>query len=204
MKFTIEFSPKKYFLRIIILSSTLLGTCYYISPYIALFEFQKALKNQDQTTYANYINFPSVRKSLKPQIKLALTKAVTGDFNLKPYRTLSLIFIDPLVNGIVDATVTPRGLKLLLENGTILQDNKSSEKSNSKQKSSNQSDTSQSKASKKEKNQIKLYYSNLNLFVLSSQKSSTETPIKAFWQRNGLFKWKLSSFIIPSDFLNLR
>ena len=45
-------------------------------------------------------------------------------------------------------------------------------------------------------NQIKLFYYNPNVFILSSQYVHSGEVIKAFWIREGLFKWKLNSIDI--------
>ena len=188
----------KYLRKTLYALPVLFGGLIFTSPYIAILDFKTAIETNDMNKYNSYINFPSVRNSLKPQINLAVREAISSKLNSSSFSAFGLLFIEPVVNRLVDSAVTPNGLKLLLDKGTISQ-SMTNEPSKKTEVKSAKTENKQSK----NKNIIKLFYLNPNVFVLSSQSGDLQEPIKAIWVRNGFFNWKLNSLSIPPTLLNL-
>lgn len=188
----------KYLRKTLYVLPVLFGGLIFTSPYIAILDFKTAIETNDMNKYNSYINFPSVRNSLKPQINLAVREAISSKLNSSSFSAFGLLFIEPVVNRLVDSAVTPNGLKLLLDKGTISQ-SMTNEPSKKTEVKSEKTENKQSK----NKNIIKLFYLNPNVFVLSSQSGDLQEPIKAIWVRSGFFNWKLNSLSIPPTLLNL-
>ena len=166
----------------------------YFSPYISILGFKSAVESKDTEEARQYIDFPSVRRSLKDQLREALTKKIATRIAEEPFGPIKMILISPMVGRVVsstiDATVTPNGLKILLSQGTF-----SSKDSNGVQKSGYNSN-------KGNKVRISLYYKGLNRFILRSDIPNISEPMKAYWKRDMLWKWKLSSIELPYELMN--
>ena len=179
-----------------------IGAFLYITPYLSLLDFKSAVENSNYPKANQYINFPSVRKSLKVQIKDNLNIAYAKEIRSSPYAAFGLVLIEPIVNNIVDMTVTANGLKLLIEKGLLT----SSEPKTVNSKASKKKNTNQKIAKtkpNKSTSKIHLYYSNFNTFILSSKVEQAKKPIITYWKRKGPFKWRLNSLSIPYELLKI-
>ncbi len=175
----------------------LFGFSFFISPYLALFRFKMALDNSDHVTLNSMIAFSSLRTSLKKQIKAPLARKFKQRIGSNLFSDLGILMAEPIVNSIVDSTTTPRGIKLLLNNGILSNSNTSN--NHIKPNISKLDDFDKDK---EQENKISLFYTNLNRFVLSSDTNNTNQPVKAYWQRSNLFDWKLISVEIPVEILD--
>jgi len=190
----------RYLRRLILTLSLFFSGSVFVSPYFSILNFKKAIDSKDYNLAKNYINFPTVRSSLKTQIKFAVDSSFSKNQFLNPYTALGLVLIDPLINSIVDSTVTPQGLNILLREGLI---------SNSKHLSSNSNNSTRSNLNKttsiayQTDPKINLYYISLNRFMLSTSVPNSNKPIEALWSRNGIFHWHLYSITIPNNLLQL-
>ncbi len=171
----------------------------FLTPYISLLLLNQSIKNKNYIQTNRYIDYPSVRKSIRGQLSKSITKTVTQEMKENRYMLLSLIFIKPIVNGLVEVAInsiiTPEGLILLLEKGQI--NNESLKDKNNPEKELNGS----SNLDTNKKPNINLYYKNLNLFVLENKIDNIEKPIKAYFKRDGLSKWRLFSIKIPEEII---
>ncbi len=197
MKIQFEISLRKNFIRLIYSSALLFTGFYFSTPYISILKFQSAIRNNESTVASRYIDFRSVRSSLKSQLRESANRAITNRIPINAYSTFGLIFIDPIINKIVDSTVTPFGLNLLLSQGTLI-------KSEQEIKSKRLNDKKENKiySNSPDKPLIRLFYNNLNEFVVSS-KTKDNQPIKAYLKRRGLFHWQLYKLYIPQKILEI-
>ena len=124
-------------------------------------------------------------------LRFSFSKRFIDGLKYKPFTSLGLILLNPIIDRVVDATVTPKGLNLLLNfgqfSGTGSEPRINNEYSNRSNKKSN----------------ITLYYKSFNKFVLSSQVKRASSPIIALWVRHNYFHWRLSSITIPDDLIRI-
>ena len=191
MNFKIKFKKRLFYP--VLISSILLGGYLYATPYLSIIGFKSAVESRDTETARKYINFISVRRSLKDQLSETLSKRIALEIEDEPLKGLRMLIIGPMVHAIVDstidATVTPNGLNVLLNSGEL-----------SKQDSSNVE-----VIKPKSKSKVRLYYKTINRFVLRSDIPDIEEPMKAYWKRDGITHWKLTSIELPFELMsNLR
>ena len=178
------------------------GAFTYITPYLSILNFKSALQNDNFGKANQYVDFPSVRNSLKVQIKENFNTAYASEIRSTPYASFGLVLLEPIVNRIVDMTVTANGLKLLLDRGLLANSETQvvNEGSIDTQNSSTDLDVSHQKVVKPK---IKLYYYNFNTFILSSTVDRANKPIISYWKREGIFHWRLNSLSLPHELLKI-
>ncbi len=164
----------------------------YLTPYISLFSFKKAIDNNDSAEAAKYIDFISLRKSIGSQVKFVLRDRTAQMGSINSLVDISLFMINPIldnmVESIVDFTVTPNGLALLVNNGEL---SNNSLDSLPKQTQGNHLNDSEPK--------ISLYYKSLNEFILSSQVKDINEPIIISLRRERVVFWKISQALLPIE-----
>ncbi len=193
MAFTLPKPKKRNLFRLILISIGLFSCYLYSTPYLSLLRFKILLDRNDLNKANEFIDYPSVRSSLKEQIDKRLSTKLSRDISNQmigtPLGELTMIIINPIVNKLVsatiDTTVSPKGLKILLEQGRLVK----------KTESSKYPATDIPK--KDNKKDIKLYYRNINEFVLENKYSKFKEPITVFWKRDGITGWKLTRIKLP-------
>ena len=182
--------------------TTSFGVFTYITPYISILNFKSALENDNYGKANQYIDFPSVRQSLKIQIKENVNRAYATEIRTYPYASFGLVLLEPIVNRIVDMTVTANGLKLLLDKGLLANSETQVVNEGSINTHNNSADIDVSHE-KVLKPKINLYYYNFNTFILSSTVDRAHKPIISYWKRDGIFHWRLNSLSLPHELLRI-
>ena len=164
----------------------------YLTPYLSILGFKSAIERKDYEGARKYIHFNSVRRSLKSQLLPALQQRTEREISESSFGELKLLLVKPVlkvvVDTTVDSTVTPYGLKLLLETGRLTQRIGSDEDRTSHKKS---------KSSKAVK--VRLFYENFNVFVLSTLTAGNKGTINSYWGRESFFNWKLNAIELPTE-----
>ena len=94
-----------------------LAAAYVVAaPYWTVHQMKSAAQRRDGEALAEYIDFPSVRQSLKDQLNALYLKGMADDEKMadNPFATLGAAFAGVMVDRIVDAYVTPAGLAQLM------------------------------------------------------------------------------------------
>ena len=181
---------------------------FYATPYLSLLGFKTALENKDSERAKKFVNFETVRQSLKVQLKESVIKKTEKEIDQSPFGAFTMMvanpFITMIINTTVDATVTPSGLQMLLEQGELSQKNATNQQVNITKQSSNLKANNETKdsSSNVSEPQISLYYKTFNIFILSSKFKNSEEPIKASWKREGLTNWRLTTIDLPKDIID--
>ena len=166
----------------------------YLSPYLSILAFRSAIEQKNAAKISGFIDFPSVRLSLKRQIKIVLNEKLFKEVSRDFFTEIKVIMLTPVVekltDSIVDATITPGGLKLLLSRGEL------SNNIINKNNSFNKTDNTYVKP------KFKLYYVGFNKFVLSSEVDGVQQPIVTNWKRIRFSHWNFESIELPLDLLN--
>ncbi len=165
----------------------------YICPYLSILAFKNSLEEQDYESAQLYVDFSSVRNSLKIQLQSSFEQTLQKRITFPPLTSIGVALSEPFINATVDLTVTPNGLKTLLNNGYIT----------TLSSSNKNGDKVETPSSISSKPKVRLYYLDFNNFVLSSSFKADREPINAFWKRQGLFKWTLNAIEVPSTLLDL-
>tara|TARA_Y100001968_G_scaffold102580_1_gene92513 strand:+ start:81 stop:665 length:585 start_codon:yes stop_codon:yes gene_type:complete len=165
----------------------------YSTPYLAIISFKSAIDSSNSEEASRYIDFISVRSSIKKQINGYLRDDIVSVGLSNQFGDIGRVFLEPLteklVNITLDYTVTPRGLSLLLNTGKLSRNNHIHTYKPDESKNSNH------------KPEINLYYKGLNHFVLTSSIQNSNQEIKAYWNRDRIIYWKLKSIELPADTL---
>lgn len=98
-----------------LIAVVVLGFVYFwFSPYLALYGLQRAITTNNASAISRYVDLPKVRESLKSDLNRALIQPVEeardtwGD--TLGLGALTLAFVRPMIDQLVDAYVTPEGL----------------------------------------------------------------------------------------------
>ncbi len=156
----------------------LVGSGAYFSPYLALDNMKKATTNRNADALAQEIDFPSLRTSVKANIKAQVVKQMTGA-GTTPVKGMNAEAVDKIVNPMVDKLVTPEGL------GDLMQDKVPGAKID---------------LSNLEKNiagsEVKMGYESIDRFVVHiTDKVDRQKDVSLILRRDGL-AWKLSGIDI--------
>ncbi len=94
---------------------------YFLSPYVSFWCFTRAIQAQDRTALEDYVDFPSVRQSLKDELRGKLPAAQRSHSGKKEDAFSGLIsrLAPSLIDQLVDAFVTPDGLAALITDPTV-------------------------------------------------------------------------------------
>ncbi len=86
------------------------------APYITVYQMKSAAEKHDGEALSEYIEFPSVRQSLKDQMNAMFAKKMAEDEEIKnnPFAALGAAFAGMIVDKMVDAYVTPAGITQLM------------------------------------------------------------------------------------------
>lgn len=170
---------KKVILSLLLLA--VIGFCgyYYGSPYLAVYAVQSAVNSGDSDKLSDYIDYPLLRENMKAEfIK-----------NLKDDDKLSMSFgkelAAALVDGLVDAMVTPKGLKAVLSVRDI--------KGGNDEEQEPEQPKEDKQERKESENGLDMGYEGLSRFVVTVHQKNGETSARVILNRYGLFGWKLTS-----------
>lgn len=180
-------SKKSIFISIGLIIILILG---YLaaSPYIVLNNIKKSIEANDSKAVASYIDFPSVRQSLKVQLNQQLQdqqKNLENQDN-DPFAELSNFFAATMVDKIIDTALTPENLTTLLQ-GKTLENSLDLEESS---KNENEVDNSNNDVS------YHTSYKSFNSFQVDIKKDNSADPdISVVMTRNGL-SWKVTELVL--------
>ncbi|WP_320674156.1 DUF2939 domain-containing protein [Prochlorococcus sp. MIT 1341] len=198
MGFNVHNKSRKGISSLILLGIISFSIYIYISPYLSILAFKRALENKNPTEASEYIDFPSVRKNLKAQLINKLSEEINKEIQFTPFGELTMVMVNPIINKVVsstiDSTVSPNGLKVLLTQGKLSMD---------KNLAKNDKGYAKEHDSRKKyaENRIKLYYESLNVFILASQLQNSDEIIKASWRRQGISNWKINIIELPNQII---
>jgi hypothetical protein len=173
----------------------LIGGVAYLAatPYISIKQFRQALEQRDLPAIERYVDFPSVRESLKEQLKAKLVEGMAKHSMADTWVNLGMgalgyAIAEPMIDAAVNAYVSPAGLKVLMAG------------SQPATPSGLQTAAPQNQAEKSDMaaSDLKLSYKSPNLFVISARDTSPPNQtIKFNFERNNLVDWRLTSISLP-------
>ena len=99
---------------------SLLAAALYFGPHWTVYRMRSAIENKDARELSSYVDYPSLRESLKVQL-LMLFDRETGASSGKqtPFAALGQVLVVGMTNAVVDALVTPAGVLAMMEEGKV-------------------------------------------------------------------------------------
>lgn len=166
------------------IASALLAVYVVAIPYITVHQMKSAAENHDGEALSEYIDFPSVRQSLKDQMNAMFAKKMAEDNEMKnnPFAAFGVALVGMMADKMVDAYVTPAGIAQMMAGEKPLR------------QAAQSSETSRSTASKP-LSEASMSYESLDKFVVRI-KDNDGGEDKFILRRHGL-SWKLTDIIIP-------
>lgn len=162
----------------------------YASPYLALKNLKSAAQQNDIESVSHYIDYPSVRQSLKEQLNAYMLKELRQDKN-NEFAKLGSMLASSMTDTLLDAVITPTGIGLMLQGKNLNPSHMPA------QTSSQNSDEKPGKTT--EKVEYKMYYTSFNRFVINVKNTERhDQRVQVIMQREGL-NWKITQLIIPLD-----
>ncbi|WP_175688157.1 DUF2939 domain-containing protein [Burkholderia anthina] len=195
----------------------------YASPYVALGRLKSAIDARDAQAVSEYVDFPSLRISLKQQVTEELMRRIDSVKKNNPFAVIGALIGSALIGPLVDAYATPEGVAALMSGipprgnpgerppewsgpqpGTTA-GNEPAAPASAPAPGSNAAPTVASAPTPAPSSapagasdaghpqQTSAGYRNIDEFVVTYQRSGDGTRYAAIFHRFGLFSWKLSA-----------
>ena len=87
----------------------------YASPYLVLNNIKNAAEQGDADKLSGYIDFPSVKQSMKDQVKAAMVKELASSKEQDGFEALGTMLATAMIDPLIDGLVTPDGVALMLQ-----------------------------------------------------------------------------------------
>jgi hypothetical protein len=182
---------------IIGLLALLLALWIGAGPYLAVADIERGINDKDSERLAERVDFPTLRQNLKDQLKVKILKSATKELEDNPFGALATGLATTLVDGLVDAFITPAGLASLMEGQRpSVGSAPSRAPSSPTQKPEPEPDQAQTQDRDLFKNARHSYDSLSRFSVWVPGQDGRETRLVL--QRDGL-SWKLVNVILPLD-----
>jgi hypothetical protein len=180
-----------------VVAVVVLLAAYLASPLLALNGLRGALRTGDRDSLERRVDFPSVRESLKSQLRAELMDSLQSDERLRnnPFAGLAILAAPVFIDRALDAAVTPEGLAAMIQNGRI-------------DRSQPSGDPGATAAAQPPAEQPlrarRLHYANLDTFKAEFGSSAGEQTVTVVLGREGLFGWRVKRIDLPRGLLSNR
>ncbi|KVP40797.1 DUF2939 domain-containing protein [Burkholderia ubonensis] len=191
----------------------------YASPYVALGRLKSAIDARDAQAVSEYVDFPSLRISLKQQVTDELMRRIDAKRQNNPFAVIGALIGSALIGPLVDAYATPEGVAALMSGlppqgnpgerppewpalpadsaGSAAPTNGPTAAAGSAPAATPApaapSSATSTRAGAPRQQQTSAGYRNIDEFVVTYQRNADGTRYAAILHRVGLFSWKLSA-----------
>ena len=83
-------------------------------PYLTAYQLRTAILEQDGEALPEYVDFPALRESLKAELNAAMIDGVLDEEDANPFAALGAALAGLMIDRVIDAYVTPAGLRTLM------------------------------------------------------------------------------------------
>lgn len=179
----------------------LAGAGIWASPYISIHQMRQAAKAGDSEALSKKVNFPVLRDNIKIKLMSTMNENMKG-LEGNPFAGFAQIMAVTLVNGIVDAYVSPAGIALMLDGRKPKPEAQANAKplAPAGQGTAPQEQPSASKVDSSSEQITDVKYEYLSFDRFRASVSNSKTPDDHFsliFDRDGLFNWKLVNIDFP-------
>lgn len=154
------------------------GVWLFFTPHMAATSMKKAAEARDAEKLSTYVNFPSVKESLKSQLSAKLTADVAQKQNGNPFAAFGAAMAMAFINPVVDALITPEGLRQMMRGEKL-------------QLGGGSGQTSTGDA------EVVMSYKGINEFWITTQPKNGNEPVTFILTRDGITSWKMTSIRLP-------
>lgn len=156
-------------------------TWLYFTPHLAVSGMRSAAEARDVAKLNEYINYPSLKESLKANFNAKLVSEVAKESGDNPFVVLGAAMVTAFIDPMIDEFVSPENLSMLMRGERL----EIIDRSVKRKSSASDVETA-------------MYYESFNRFVVAVKaKGSAEEPIGLIYTREGVFTWKLSALRLP-------
>lgn len=180
---------KKWIALAVVLLVALAG---YVAagPYLTVRAIKAAVQEQDAAALAEQIDFPALRASLKAQLLDAMVREAGSEAQANPFGAFALTMASGVVNGVVEAMVTPVGLAGVMEGRKVWNNAR-----DSFQRPSAADQAMPAEAAPEPLRDARYRYESASRFTATVADESGR-PLVFVLQRDGL-RWKLADIRLP-------
>ena len=165
----------------------------YASPYLAVRNMKEAVKNGDAVAVADYVNFPSLKESLKASVNVQIAMSMVEMKGNPVFTALGANVANALVDPMFESLVSPEGLAVMMQGHKL---NPAAQKEEKRQEAS-------SDASADEPILI-MGYENINRFTVKiTDKTNPSQVVTMVFLRDSL-SWKLSAVRFPTNYVPIK
>jgi hypothetical protein len=158
-----------------------LSVWFFFTPHLAVSSMKTAAEARDTATLASYVDFPSVKESLKATLNAKIVSEVSGQQEENPFAALGAAMTMAFIGPMIDALVTPESLARMMEG-------EKPEIGESPSEASKASDSSP---------EVSMAYQDFNRFLVTARQKGTDNTMTFVLSRDGIASWKLTSIQLP-------
>ncbi len=170
-------------LAVVVIATLLFASAVYVSPYVAIHNLRRAFDAKDADTISHYVDYPSLRESLRTQVEAPMAKGIANNKANDPLGLLESPLVTAYLDALFDQIVTPEGIAGLFSGGTPEVDEAGKIKQPAGQAGGEELGPTRTT----------LFYEEMNKFVLRIESLEEKSSVDLAFHRHGLFSWKLSS-----------
>jgi hypothetical protein len=166
----------------------LFGAYAVATPYITLSQMKSAVDKQDSEAIAEYIDFPSVRASLKDQLNAVMAAEMSKQgMQDNPFAAVGVALAGAMTDRMVEVYVSPAGLRQMM----------AGEAPNSKTRPGTDGGAGgqDGKSQKKPLANATTAYEGVSKFVVTVKGEKGKT-VRVILRRSGL-DWKVTDIVLP-------
>ena len=162
------------------------GSHWYYSPYLSMNSMAKAAKAKDASKFNEYVDYPSLRESIKGQFSVKMAEVI-GSQPQNAFSALGTMIGVTMVNQMVDAFLRPEMVMKMMEHG----------KAQIQNQSSNSKPFVDDTNSQPLKWEFDRQGTDLILATVINQDPQNSKPVFVF-QRTGYANWRLTEIRLPA------
>ena len=185
---------KKFISGLAALAIAATGIWLYFTPHLTVRAMQTAADNRDAPALSRHINFPAVRESLKGSLNAKMMSTLKGNEG-NPFATLGAALAGKLIEGLVDAMITPEGMAALIKGEKPKPAAPAGKAAQGDSPARN--DTSAPPGTARDSDTTMAYESWDSFAVTTRKRSSKDEPVVLVLTREGLITWKLTALRLP-------
>lgn len=103
-------------LILVVLALGSVGGWYFGSPIWTVYQVSEAAKARDSDRLSAYVDYRALRESLRAELRARFTQRLTGRGHVR-LGAAAAVLARPVIDRLVDASVTPEALRLMLDTG---------------------------------------------------------------------------------------